>query len=461
MTPSKKTISKNGRAYSADLEPIDDGATLEDELGQFASIPFDFIDDCVDVPDTSRWLFVVLRRFTNHERGHPDKGKAFPSYNAIHAVTGWNHTTISKAIKGLLKSRWMKKETQPGYATRYKLVRPKESTTETVDPALPSEGTTVSVEGVYRNGRGGLPKRYQKYINEIDKENTEISELRSEIRANARDAGNSSENEEIQASDNAMFSGGPISACGLVTESEELEARLISEYRNTRGAGDPPGTGIFSCFIRPMSATEFSAGSEYSEIGDLSEAKAPPPVPLAPPAEKSSHGQARRQSVPFLKREASEATRKIKPKRQRTGQRQRIVIEGITSDHPAVVAIWHLTGKRPHHETWPGIVSAMGESWDQKRLTETYRAWIATGYNPFNLSGWLFNWYVNGIPDRSFGSRDPEPAPPPKPPRTYCGKCADGWIFNGERGKGVHRCRCNPPDPNRNKSTAPPPTRSP
>lgn len=91
---------------------------LTDEWGSFSAIPNEFIDAAGDLSDQARWLFVLLRRYTNGQTG-----KAFPSYKVIQAHTGWTPKTIAKAVRELEETGWLIREKALGDVTHYILIR--------------------------------------------------------------------------------------------------------------------------------------------------------------------------------------------------------------------------------------------------------------------------------------------------------------------------------------------------
>ena len=91
---------------------------ITDEWGSFSAIPNEFIDAAGDLSDQSRWLFVLLRRYTNGQTG-----KAFPSYKLIQERTGWTPKTIAKAVRELEEAGWIEREKTFGDVTQYILKR--------------------------------------------------------------------------------------------------------------------------------------------------------------------------------------------------------------------------------------------------------------------------------------------------------------------------------------------------
>jgi hypothetical protein len=91
---------------------------IHDEWGAFSAIPNEFIDASGDLSDQGRWLFVLLRRYTNGQTG-----KAFPSYKVIQDRTGWTPKTIAKAVRELEDAGWIEREKTYNGPTNYILKR--------------------------------------------------------------------------------------------------------------------------------------------------------------------------------------------------------------------------------------------------------------------------------------------------------------------------------------------------
>jgi len=96
-----------------------DQRQIIDEWGTFVTIPKSFTAASKSLTDKARWLFVLLREYTNGE-----SGKAFPSYDTIRERTGWGRSQISNAIKDLEKHGWLIKTPQFGGVNLYTLVNP-------------------------------------------------------------------------------------------------------------------------------------------------------------------------------------------------------------------------------------------------------------------------------------------------------------------------------------------------
>lgn len=101
--------------------------TITDEWGSFIAVPTLFVKTSKPLTDKARWLFVLLREYTNGE-----SGVAFPSYDTIRERTGWGRSQISNAIKCLEKHGWLSRQHQFGGVTLYRLMKPVEpNSTET------------------------------------------------------------------------------------------------------------------------------------------------------------------------------------------------------------------------------------------------------------------------------------------------------------------------------------------
>jgi hypothetical protein len=77
---------------------------LVDEIGQFTTIPYSFIQQSKGLSFHARWLFVVLRYYTNGK-----SGEAFPSYDTIQTLTGMRREMIAKSIRQLESRGWLSK----------------------------------------------------------------------------------------------------------------------------------------------------------------------------------------------------------------------------------------------------------------------------------------------------------------------------------------------------------------
>lgn len=65
---------------------------------------------------------------------------------------------------------------------------------------------------------------------------------------------------------------------------------------------------------------------------------------------------------------------------------------------PAIEAIREITKRYPPKDLWQRIEKFLGERFDREGLRNCYETWIARDYKPTNYDGWLFDWYLNGIP---------------------------------------------------------------
>jgi hypothetical protein len=68
----------------------------------------------------------------------------------------------------------------------------------------------------------------------------------------------------------------------------------------------------------------------------------------------------------------------------------------LKQQHPAYIAYYHVTKKRPKNELIDLIIEKIGDFPDQSNLEACRLEWLSRGYNPMSLK-WL-DWYVNGIP---------------------------------------------------------------
>jgi len=149
---------------------------LVDEIGQFAAIPNEFIESARTMSDPARWLFVLLRYYTNGKTGD-----AFPSYDELQEMTGWRRTKVSAAIKELVESGWITRQKRFGASTIYRLTRPSEvAQTQTEEAASSSPArTTDEIQKSTRPNYSSSPVRTALVrtgdtltrLNELDRNN--------------------------------------------------------------------------------------------------------------------------------------------------------------------------------------------------------------------------------------------------------------------------------------------------
>jgi hypothetical protein len=79
-------------------------------------------------------------------------------------------------------------------------------------------------------------------------------------------------------------------------------------------------------------------------------------------------------------------------------------------NHPAIQAIKVVTDYFPPKKMYEKIIDLLGETPDIDRMQDTFDTWIANGYNPRNIKGWLFDWYPEKMhyvhPGRKFNDQD-------------------------------------------------------
>lgn len=79
------------------------------------------------------------------------------------------------------------------------------------------------------------------------------------------------------------------------------------------------------------------------------------------------------------------------------------------SKHRAIQAVKRLAGRYPNKLAYDKIISVLGEDFDEGRLEDCAAQWATKTGNMLNLD-WIFDWYVNGIPDvkvKSKAAHDP------------------------------------------------------
>jgi hypothetical protein len=70
------------------------------------------------------------------------------------------------------------------------------------------------------------------------------------------------------------------------------------------------------------------------------------------------------------------------------------------TSHPAIIAVFEVTGRRPDKDLYNKIIRTLGDEPDGQRLVECFEAWRGKDYKPTNY-GWITDWYVNGIPEKA------------------------------------------------------------
>ena len=71
--------------------------------------------------------------------------------------------------------------------------------------------------------------------------------------------------------------------------------------------------------------------------------------------------------------------------------------EAMLKLHPAIRAFIQVTGDYPRKNLHRRIINVMGDIPDMARLQLTFDTWVANGYNPRHIKGWLFDWYKEGM----------------------------------------------------------------
>lgn len=94
--------------------------TLSDRIGPFVAIPHSFVKNTRGLSFHARWLFVVLRFYTNGE-----SGLAFPSYDRIQQLTGMRREKIAKSIRELEEVGWLRRQKRFNSSTLYEIIMPR------------------------------------------------------------------------------------------------------------------------------------------------------------------------------------------------------------------------------------------------------------------------------------------------------------------------------------------------
>jgi hypothetical protein len=71
------------------------------------------------------------------------------------------------------------------------------------------------------------------------------------------------------------------------------------------------------------------------------------------------------------------------------------------TDHPAIQAIRHVSGRLPAKAQYDVLINALGAAPpDEALLKRCYDAWVLKGWNPGNLA-WATEWYAQGGPPQT------------------------------------------------------------
>ncbi len=122
---------------------------LVDEIGQFASVPFSFLET-KGISPYARCIFLFLRMHTNSKTK-----TAFPSYETLRAETGMTKRKISNALSELETAGWLVKQRRFADTTEYTLTIPKPALSNTPETAISNTvetalSNTVETNAPYR-----------------------------------------------------------------------------------------------------------------------------------------------------------------------------------------------------------------------------------------------------------------------------------------------------------------------
>jgi len=150
---------------------------LFDEWGTFATVPHIFIRHAQDLSDSARWLFVILRMYTNQENGD-----AWPSYENLRQLTGWGAATIRKAIKELKDNDWLEVRKRFGASAVYTLKRPSSSETEVLQKLKHSSSETEAQ--FFRNERTASYHDKEELLRRIEQDESAGARAQKKPRSN-------------------------------------------------------------------------------------------------------------------------------------------------------------------------------------------------------------------------------------------------------------------------------------
>jgi hypothetical protein len=118
------------------------------------------------------------------------------------------------------------------------------------------------------------------------------------------------------------------------------------------------------------------------------------------PQAKSAVGEKRPTAKSAANTKESKDDTKVSPARPSGSQKARGVTDA-RANHPAVQAVRASLGRYPQKVLWPKIVAVLGEEPDGQKVIECAIEYASRGKYTGDLTVWLFDWYENGIPERS------------------------------------------------------------
>jgi len=142
------------------------------------------------------------------------------------------------------------------------------------------------------------------------------------------------------------------------------------------------------------------------------------PRPVAPEGTRLSDKVVRQSPVPVpVPVPVPEKTTTATPSAAPAPTKKSISKADPRTKHPAIQAIFDLTGIHPVKGAYGPLIAVLGDAPNGARLKECYEAWSIKGWKPTNYA-WVTDWYAKGGPPASNGNGHGPPRASPKDART-------------------------------------------
>jgi hypothetical protein len=197
--------------------------------------------------------------------------------------------------------------------------------------------------------------------------------------------------------------------CKVSERSVQLALKLLESASLIERVERPGETTIFKLLPRDRWAD--AARLDSLREGVTANWKKPTPATIAPPQRVHPRNECtttpatiapKGTPVEVTNSATPTATQRAAPKKSSAGkphkrdERQR----DPRSNYPAIQLVKQLTGYYPRMILYDKIIETLGDHPDFQRAKDCAVEWATRGHRLDNHN-WIFDWYVNGIPERS------------------------------------------------------------
>jgi hypothetical protein len=173
----------------------------------------------------------------------------------------------------------------------------------------------------------------------------------------------------------------------MLADSEYLfEGPLVSIRDIPNDRGGKPFQHITLTNIWSENMAFFSKASSSCELAS------------SPHEFASSSGEIKKE--PIEERTIEEDT-KSHSRAGAAGAKGKAAAKDSRSSHPAIQAVRAALGRYPQKPLYDKIIAFLGEDFDEQRVVECALEYASRGRYIGSIAEWLFDWYANGIPERS------------------------------------------------------------